>query len=241
MQNAPSQLKQNIERLTHFIRSSENDQASPGNATTSRYYREFVRGNIKEVIQHSFPEFCSCADEETVDTLAEGFLKTHKATEPEFHHIATEFVRFAQFHFTGEPALLSLLEYEWVLFSIEIDACRVVNPFQALKLDVILQQDLTLTLNPTLQYLKVPFSLEAPFDGSRLKSLGEFYYVLFRNQHHQILKKFISETDHYFLRKVSEYNGSPISIIQTACTDKNKADFVHWLQHAISTDLIICS
>ncbi|KEQ17912.1 HvfC/BufC family peptide modification chaperone [Endozoicomonas numazuensis] len=240
MLTAPPTLKQNIETLTRTIRS-QGIQSIPGKNISSRYYREFVRGNIKEVVQHSFPKFCSCIDEETMDSLANGFLKNHKTIEPEFHHIATEFVRFIQAHFSENPVLLSMLEYEWVLFCIEIDSQTVTNLDRTLSSELISDLDLTLTLNPTLQYIKLPFSLDEPFDCKASVKRGDFYYVLFRNKRHQILQKSLGELDHYFLTRISEHNGEPTSIIQQACTDKNKRDFMEWLQHSIQTDLIICS
>src|SRR5699024_6410993 len=83
----------------------------------SPVYGALLRENILEAIGCSFPLFCSRLHAEKKEHLASAFMATHAAQLPQFHHVATEFVRFVQGREDVPRNLLCLLEYEWALLA----------------------------------------------------------------------------------------------------------------------------
>lgn len=115
---APQRMQQQTAWLASRVRLPEDGIAS--------HYARSVRANVESVLESAFP--LTHAHWAPVDRwqLVEGFVIAHGAEAPEFHHIATEFVRYVQ-HRHGEGSLnwprqrLALLEYEWACLCVEID------------------------------------------------------------------------------------------------------------------------
>lgn len=89
MHNPPSSMVRQTQALAALIRSPLEDN------TVCRY-SEFIRDNVFAVLNNTFPLFCQQVDQDQLLILVDEFVVVHYASEPEFHHIATEFVSFVQ-------------------------------------------------------------------------------------------------------------------------------------------------
>lgn len=87
MLNPPSKMRAQTESLTALIRTPMNQHALCR-------YSEFIRDNILGVVANTFPLFSSQFADEQLERMVDDFVVMHGASEPEFHHIATEFVQF---------------------------------------------------------------------------------------------------------------------------------------------------
>lgn len=135
-------------------------------------YRQFLRGNIEEVLTHVFPLFCASLSALELRRRIDEFLAEHASSSPEFHHIATEFLCFAQPRLPAD--LRQCLEYEWVLFSVEIDDAVVTPPSAG---DVTERS--VFTLNPTLSCVEIQQDC-AGLAGP---------YAIFRDSRHRVVQK----------------------------------------------------
>jgi uncharacterized protein len=131
-------------------------------------YGQLLRENVADVLSGSFPGFSGQLGPARLEALVSAFLVRHSATRPQFHHIATEFVEFAQQQLALPPSLMALLEYEWVLLAAEIDSARV-TPSRVAAED--LAADARIAMNPTSRLVVLPFDAAredgpgAPGDG----------------------------------------------------------------------------
>lgn len=179
-------------------------------------YRQFLRGNIEEVLSHVFPLFCARLSAEQLRSRIDDFLAGHASSSPEFHHIATEFLCFSQ---AGLPAdLRQCLEYEWLLFSVEIDEAVVTPPSagQATESSVF-------SLNPTLACIE----LQLDFAGLA----GP--YAIFRDARHQVIRKPLSALDRWLLEALRTPCAYP------ALSAEVPPDTLWtWLKEALVTGLI---
>ena len=150
MLNPPSKMRAQTESLTALIRTPMNQHALCR-------YSEFIRDNILGVVANTFPLFSSQFADEQLERMVDDFVVIHGASEPEFHHIATEFVQFLQQKAHQDSSSISadqmaLLEYEWVAFNVEIDT--LVAAFNSPS-NPIFEENQVLQLNPTLKLVEV--------------------------------------------------------------------------------------
>jgi hypothetical protein len=155
---------------------------------TEPIYGGLLRENILEVVACSFPEFTRRTGEERLKAIVNGFVAGHPAHLPQFHHIATEFVLFAQCG--GVPAsLLPILEYEWMLLDVEIAPDRVrpstISP----------PGETCLRLNPTLRLVMLPFDITQPGwpalgDGDQAQP-----HAVWRNGTHGVVTRVLGHSD----------------------------------------------
>lgn len=75
-----------------------------------------------------FPLFCLRLHEADIHELVNDFIYHHNATQPEFHQIATELLVFIRQQDGLSANDLALLEYEWLLYAVEIDDNDVPAP-----------------------------------------------------------------------------------------------------------------
>ncbi|WP_421324497.1 putative DNA-binding domain-containing protein [Aeromonas veronii] len=109
---APQRMQQQTAWLASRVRLPQDGIAS--------HYARSVRANVESVLESAFP--LTHAHWAPVDRwqLVEGFVIAHGAEAPEFHHIATEFVRYVQ-HRHSEGSLnwprqrLALLELPFAI------------------------------------------------------------------------------------------------------------------------------
>ncbi|QBC44777.1 hypothetical protein C1H71_15380 [Iodobacter fluviatilis] len=181
-------------------------------------YREFLRGNIENVIEHTFPVFYQKTGIKNVQQHIDDFLQDHHALSPEFHHIATEFLTFIQERVS--PEIRQGLEYEWVLFCVEIDEGIVSHCSPE-----GLSNESILTTNPTLLCI----TLNQEIDGLQ----GSF--AIFRDAQHQVIRKPLSLFDHWMLSQI----GTSCSFLALkSSTETTEMQLQHWLSEATEIGLI---
>ncbi|WHN66234.1 putative DNA-binding domain-containing protein [Cysteiniphilum sp. QT6929] len=224
---APSNFVMAIDKLCAKIRDKQNNITS----SSHTLYRSFILGNINSVIAVSFPLFHKIICCEQLSLLVDDFLMHHHATEPQFHHIATEFLRFAQLHRDLPKILLSLLEYEWLLFSTESNPLILHNQSQI----TVTKKNSKISINPTLQYICMPFELKDYHDYCPIDS-GQFIYGVFRNLNGHVITKHLSHDEANLLKTIDAINNPSFTdILKTnngainlnALTSLIKIDLVH--------------
>jgi len=193
----PSSLLTNTENLTYAIRQNTRQDKTKG----LNYYCDFIRGSLHEVLEKTFPLFSSQLSKQNKERYIEIFLRTHKTQDPEHHHIATEFVRLMQKQVDLSVHALSLLEYEWVLFSVEISP-KIVFPQPILTIEIdFFISDAEIICNPTLICVELPFKL----NGDNYTPNNEVVaYAIYRNSKHEILYKTLTPQEQRLMSKLSD-------------------------------------
>ncbi|WP_192482761.1 MULTISPECIES: putative DNA-binding domain-containing protein [Cysteiniphilum] len=193
---APSLLVIATNRLCQNIRCKQHDLTYENKPI----YRNFILGNIQSVIEGTFPLFNKMTCPKLLTLLIEDFLMHHPANEPQFHHIATEFLRFAQSSKAVPALLLAVLEYEWLLFSTEINPKRLDSKAQETYFDAI-NANVKIVLNPTAQYICLPFEL-ADCNNYCPIGQGQYIYIVFRNINGCVITKNLSNIEIQFLKNI---------------------------------------
>ncbi|MDA8477759.1 putative DNA-binding domain-containing protein [Citrobacter sp. Awk 4] len=156
-------------------------------------YRKIVRENIGGVLQNVFPLFCQRANSADIQALADAFLYQHQASQPEFHQVATELLLFIRQQRQLSPHDLALIEYEWLMYAVEIDDSHVPRPLK-MSLPLALTADMDVVRNPTLKMVALPFRLHEGEpcyeDEGRLN-----YYALYRKHNNALYQKKLSQID----------------------------------------------
>ncbi len=208
----------------------------------SANYHEFVWGNVHSVVTQTFPLFSENLTEETLQQWVTAFIKESHAIEPEFHHIATEFVRFVQSNNqTLSSQLTSLLEYEWVVFSTEINTNSV--PLTTMTLPETLSaqwlSDCVIEVNPTLQLIEVPFQVKgSKVQFNEVEETPQAYAV-YRNSVHQVLSQPLKMNDRLILIPLSQYRSVTFESLLSEFNENLSINhIIHWVQHFNQTELI---
>lgn len=220
---APQQMQQQTAWLASRVRL-------PQDGIASQYARS-VRTNVASVLESAFP--LTHGHWAPVDRwqLVEGFVAHHGACAPEFHHIATEFVRHVQ-HRHGEGTLnwpkqrLALLEYEWACLCVEIDEGVVpqVVPGEEVTADSLLG------LNPTLQLLALPFAIRR--SGVVPTRQGNHCYALFRSPDHQVVTQRLREWDVALIQQLQQQPGITCAAFQQQVQQvRSDFDLAQWARH----------
>lgn len=224
---APKAAPQRMQQQTAWLASRVR---LPQDGIASQYARS-VRANVESVLESTFP--LTHGHWEQVDRwqLVEGFVAHHCADAPEFHHIATEFVRYVQYHH-GEGSLnwpkqrLALLEYEWACLCVEIDE-GVVPP--AVPGEEVTAES-SLRLNPTLQLLELPFVIRR--SGVVPTRQGNRFYGLFRSPDHQVVTQRLREWDVALIQLLQQQPGiSRAAFQQQVQQVRNDFDLIEWARH----------
>lgn len=210
MVTAPKELYLQTETLAQAIRHSA--ITTPGLAN----YQKFVRAHLVEVIEQTFPNFNQLLTPAEKNRYVNAFVLTHRAIEAEFHHLATEFVRFMQQQAGSQANLLSLLEYEWVLFAVSIMPDKVESP-QLLSItaaNLSNHKNLCIRLNSTVYCLELPFAIEA-MPSVNLSAQGKFFYAIFRDARHQVMFKPLNAPERYLIELLlQEHSGISYATLQ---------------------------
>ena len=220
----PARVAAQIDRLCEAARRGQ-----------SPLYARLLLENVADALHCSFPRFCAVVGERELQALACAFLARHRAQRPQFHHIATEFVQFAQ----GEPALaghrLCLLEYEWAQLAAEIDPAHVpptsCDPQPARR---------TLAANPTLRIVALPFDAQCADDVTDEASETHHHlYAIYRTSRHVVLTQALSRTDCLLLAGIAQSGRLDPSVLVSGSAGAD-ADAVatQWLAQALDHDLI---
>lgn len=165
-------------------------------------YREIVRENIHGVLQSVFPLFCFRLHETVTHDLVKEFIFQHHASQPEFHQIATELLLFIrqQDGFTAND--LALLEYEWLLYAVEIDDNDVPVP-QKISLRSAERHNIAVMLNPTLKIVALPFYIREGDQGYE-QSACLHYYVIYRKYNNCLYRKKVTPLDIQLLYQIKD-------------------------------------
>jgi hypothetical protein len=198
-------------------------------------YARLLQENVVDALHCSFPRFCEALSESELRALACAFLARHRAQRPQFHHIATEFVQFAQGESTLAGRRLCLLEYEWAQLAAEIDPACVPatsrDPQPARRM---------LATNPTLRIVALPFDAEhadeVPADASEVP---RHLYAIYRTSRHVVLTQALFKTDCLLLAGVVQSGRLDPSVLVAGPAGAD-ADVVatQWLAQALDHDLI---
>lgn len=220
---APQRMQQQTAWLASRVRLPQDDIAS--------HYARSVRANVASVLESAFP--LTHGHWASVDRwqLVEGFVIARGAEAPEFHHIATEFVRYVQ-HRHSEGSLnwprqrLALLEYEWACLCVEIDEGVVPQVMPGEEVTA----ESPLVLNPTLQLLELPFAIRR--SGVVPTRQGNHFYGLFRSPDHQVVTQRLREWDVALIQLLQQQPGlSRTAFQQQVQQVRSDFDLTEWARH----------
>lgn len=232
MADIPDSMLEEIELFTAMVRSQSGQDSA-------YRYSEFICENVFSVIENSFPLFFSTQNEDYIRKLSQEFVHFHHAVEPEFHHIATEFVRFSQQKLNLTVEIRKLIEYEWTIFSTEIDVMQMGNHGDLW--DVVEDQsdDITVRLNSLIELIEVPFLVSD--DSVRFLSEGDplTLYCIYRTQDHQVVSQQLRPIDVAIIQLISESSNLTLTQIeQNIHTQLVDFDFIDWIQCFNESQLI---
>ncbi|YCO00879.1 HvfC family peptide modification chaperone [Vibrio sp. VNB-15] len=234
MLNPPSKMRAQTESLTALIRTPMNQHALCR-------YSEFIRDNILGVVANTFPLFSSQFTEGQLKGMADDFVVTHGASEPEFHHIATEFVQCMQQWKQADQHPISademaLLEYEWVAFNVEIDTLVAALTSQS---DQTLEESQVLQLNPTLKLVEVPFLLHQDSVTFLTDRRHSVFYGVFRNSQHHVISQKLREVDVALIQLLQQQPNLTLAQLQQMIAQQlARFSFMEWAQHFSELGLI---
>ncbi|WP_348748170.1 hypothetical protein [Pseudomonas rhodesiae] len=187
-------------------------------------YGELVRVNAQELVTTMFPRFTQYRGDECLRQDIDAFYKCFGATRAEFIHLATEFVRFMQPRLPqgiGRP----LIEYEWMLFDVEVDKTPVPRPDRQQT-----RRPTHVYLNPTMRWLATPFDLYAD-DQQTARALlnhdAPYAYAIFRTFDHRVMTQRLSNQD---IAALSSFTDGERLI--------SPEESAHWFTHALAHELI---
>ncbi|MGG7955217.1 putative DNA-binding domain-containing protein [Klebsiella aerogenes] len=165
-------------------------------------YREIVRENIHGVLQSVFPLFCFRLHETLTHELVNEFIYQHHASQPEFHQIATELLLFIRQYDDFSANDLALLEYEWLLYAVEIDDNDVPVP-KKISLQPAERHNIAVMLNPTLKIVALPFYIS---DGDQVyePSACLHYYVIYRKYNNCLYRIKVTPLDIQLLYQIKD-------------------------------------
>ncbi|MEO9080161.1 MAG: putative DNA-binding domain-containing protein [Rhodanobacter sp.] len=221
----PSDIAAQIDRLCTDARGGD-----------APIYGALLRDNVLDVLSCSFPRFCGACGRGSTAALASAFVVQHSSQRPQFHHIATEFVKFAQRSTQLTRRLLCLLEYEWALLAAEIDPRHV--PITRVK-SGLPAAELSLATNPTLRIVALPFD-EAQFETSSVSAPGvDHVYAIYRSSRHAVLATPLYRADCLMLVAIQQ-TGHLDPFVRASCFPGHDTDATAaaWLDHALNHDLI---
>ncbi|MBB3240224.1 hypothetical protein FHW68_001715 [Pseudomonas sp. Tn43] len=187
-------------------------------------YGELVRVNAQELVTTMFPRFTQHRGAERLRQDIDAFYTCFGATRAEFIHLATEFVRFMQPRLPpgiGRP----LIEYEWMLFDVEVDKTPVPRPYGQEA-----RRPTQVYLNPTLRWLATPFDLYADDQQAAqalLNNDAPYAYAIFRTFDHRVMTQRLSNQD---IAALSSFTDGERFI--------SSEESAHWFTHALAHELI---
>ncbi|WP_333919074.1 HvfC/BufC family peptide modification chaperone [Vibrio crassostreae] len=246
MHNPPNSMVRQTQALAALIRSP-----LEGNAVCR--YSEFIRDNVFGVLNNTFPLFCKQVDQDQLLILVDEFVVVHYASEPEFHHIATEFVSFVQRR--AQPMYISsltathqltddqlaVLECEWCAFCVEIDASKQVLPMSwtgDLRVDEQ-QLQLGLLVNSTMKLVQVPFLVHGESLTFLTQRRHSIYYAIYRDSYQRVNTIKLREIDVAIIQIIQQQpNRSLADIKQIIAQQLARFEFINWVEHFSETELI---
>ncbi|WET40147.1 putative DNA-binding domain-containing protein [Citrobacter enshiensis] len=199
-------------------------------------YRKIVRENIGGVLQHVFPLFCQRIKDVDIQDLTDAFLHQHQASQPEFHQVATELLLFMRQQRQLSPHDLALIEYEWLMYAVEIDDSNVPPP---LKMSRPLAQtgDVEVARNPTLKIVALPFRIhegEPCYENEECLN----YYALYRKHNNALYQKRLSQVDVQLLSAINQQIISAERLLNSASLFLDDFSLRSWLETNNNDELL---
>ncbi|MEL0608784.1 putative DNA-binding domain-containing protein [Vibrio echinoideorum] len=246
MHNPPSMMITQTQALSALIRLplEENSQCR---------YSEFIRDNVFGVLNNTFPLFCQQIEQSQLLILVDEFVVVHYASEPEFHHIATEFVSFVQRRTQpmGMSSLsasheltvdqLAVLEYEWCAFCVEIDSSKQVLPLSwtgDLRVDGQ-QLKLGLLVNSTMKLVQVPFLVHGESLTFLTRRRYPIYYAIYRDSDQRVNTIKLREIDVAIIQIIQQQPNRSLADIKQIITQQlARFEFINWVKHFSEIELI---
>ncbi|MED5525110.1 MAG: DUF2063 domain-containing protein [Pseudomonadota bacterium] len=226
MKMPPERLKQDINALSNGIRQAREGKSS--------LYGSFILGNIKDAFENSYPILTQYLTQEEKQKLFMDFLAEHSAMEPEFHHIATELLIFAQQNKSWPVDAIKLMEYEWLLLSVEISEHAVTKC-----ISIPIPQwteDTRITANPTLTFIRLPFEI---LPSTAIATQKEQHYLIYRSSHHDVLYKKVSENDLYIFSYILSKPEITLSQLRSVTRDfMSDTELNQWAEISLDDELI---
>ncbi|WP_455820937.1 HvfC/BufC family peptide modification chaperone [Pseudomonas cerasi] len=216
--------------LTHHIRDFADklrEKHTTCQDATIINYRSFLRGNIIGVIEKTFPIFNNQLGKKRVCHLVDEFLATHGAEEAEFHHIATEFLIFLRAGKNLETENLQLVEYEWVLFCVEIDPADVSTMSAT---EIYSTTSHRAYCNPTLKCIRLNSAITKD-ELTEDKKQECHSYGIFRNKENEVMKKKLTPFDHSMLYLIIERNITNLSELEKQLPAQHRTRLAEWIDY----------
>lgn len=246
MHNPPSSMVRQTQALAALIRSPLEDN------TVCRY-SEFIRDNVFAVLNNTFLLFCQQVDQDQLLILVDEFVVVHYASEPEFHHIATEFVIFVQrrtqpMYISSLAAThqltddqLAVLEYEWCAFCVEIDSTIEVLPTSADQALEISEQHhrIGLSVNTTMKLVQVPFLVHGESLTFLTQRRHPVYYAIYRDSDQRVNTIKLREIDVAIIQMIQQHTSQSLADIkQIIAQQLARFEFINWVEHFSDIELI---
>jgi hypothetical protein len=202
-------------------------------------YGELIADSIESAIRACFPLLRKTVGDPQILSWVGDFLRLHHCIEPQFFHIATEFVRFANTSLKQSQVQRSLMEYEWLLLATEVDNVFVPASERKISANALWQAEAYLTINPTLAEVSLPFDIEKVSTGST-KCDGARTYAVYRSSKHRVYSQKLSSFDHQLLALIRKTHTVKHELITQAIHHEVPAPFIErWLSHFCETDAVI--
>ncbi|API87087.1 putative DNA-binding domain-containing protein [Francisella uliginis] len=192
--NISESIKSKMQNFTHAIRygSSTDDKI--------QMYREFIVGNISSVLENTFPYFNIHASQELKNAILKVFFEDNIASEPAFHQIATGILESSR-HVEMSEGLSKLIEFEWLLFSIEIDESKVFKNIEIAK-NLNFKDIKNIESNPTLTFISLPFDINDL--DEKISADQNILYAIYRNVNYRTSYQRLSPLEFAVLSSVLE-------------------------------------
>ncbi|MFY2507821.1 putative DNA-binding domain-containing protein [Vibrio pectenicida] len=227
MLNPPCQMQVQTESLAVMIRL-------PNEQNVLCRYSEFIRDNVFGVVSNTFPLFCDLFSCIQLERMIDVFVAKHDAFEAEFHQIATEFVQFLQKDQSNDTYFVSqqqlaLLEYEWVMFCVEIDTIYDSLPSFSMQ-DLAGNHQFHVT--STLKLTQVPFLFHRDSVTFLTSDRHSVFYGVFRNKDHQVVSQRLRNVDIALIQLLVDQPGLTSAQLQQAVDQQNISfSVMGWAQH----------
>lgn len=188
--SCPADVVESIER-----------RCSAARAGRLQPYGDMLRANILDAVSSMFPRFAARRGETLLARDVDDFVQHHGAARAQFVHISTEFLLFSEGRF--DTVTRTLLEYEWMLFSVDASEEAVTAPGEGAAPESLAD----VRLNPTLQLIAVPFDLdqetpEATWTAS--EDQPPFVYAVYRTPDHRVVTQGLTSIDISALRELAD-------------------------------------
>ncbi|MBC3252369.1 putative DNA-binding domain-containing protein [Serratia fonticola] len=199
-------------------------------------YWKGIRDSIASVLYSVFPVFCRSLTDDVISEISNAFIMQHQATQPEFHQLATELLLFMR----QRPEVLAenqpIIEYEWLLYSLEIDEGIVSPPHikVAEHLDI---NNTDIIANPTLRIVSFPFLLKngEPYYGSEPL---EYYYAIYRRHDNVLYHKKLSIIDVQLLLEIGNAVAMAKMLKEKVAKHLTTLSFKQWLAITNNDEMI---